>query len=173
MNTFTPYKGFLQLGYVTTNLDQALAIFSERYGIPEFMKLHDVHGTLDDGGQLRFHVGLAYVGDTQIELIEPCGGQDGLYRDFLPQTGFAIRFHHISQLLDSQDEADQLLQTVAARGLRIAYRSEREGLSRNIYTDHVATLGHYMEHMYFTDEGLKVFAKIPRSPGGARKGMKL
>jgi len=159
---YSPFSAFCQNAYVTTDFDRALALFRESYGIPRFFELRDGEMETGPGRCARVHVGFAWVGRLQIELIQPLGGCDDLYRDSLPMDGFAMRFHHTCQLIGSEAEYEALLRDVERRGLRIAAQGEHGGHVRYVYIDARAELGHYLEHTWYTPAGLALFEQVPR-----------
>lgn len=160
---YSPFSNFCQNAYVTTDFDQALAHFRERYGIPRFFELRDGEMETAPGRYAGVHVGFAWVGRLQIELIQPLGGFDAIYREGLPEDGaFAMRFHHTCQLVESEAEYETLLLDIEQRGLAIAAQGQHGGHVRYLYIDARAELGHYLEHTYYTPAGLALFEQVPR-----------
>jgi hypothetical protein len=160
--------GFDQIAYVTNDLAQACATFRD-YGIPRF---HIVERELDamvrgERGTLRLGLALAAVGDVEIELIEPRGGRADLYTELLPRDGrFAVALHHlrvrVSGTLDDWERARAALVAAAAP---IALEGGREGV-RFVYVDDRARLGHYTEHVWFSEgERARRADVIPRYEG--------
>jgi hypothetical protein len=145
-----PLLGSLfQRAYVTTDLDRAVRVFSERYGVSEFVPFPNIHSHHTDGMESELNVALSYAGDTMIELIEPAGGDDRLWRDHLSSNGFQIRFHHNGFLVDSEAE----LLALAARSDGPTLRLQGISLgTRFLYLDSVAELGHYLEYVLPTPE---------------------
>src|SRR5262249_11128200 len=135
-----PLLGSLfQRAYVTTDLDRAVQVFTQRYGVAEFVPFPNIHSHHADGTESDLNVALSYAGDTMIELIEPAGGDDHLWRDHLSGNGFQIRFHHNGFLVEGEAE----LLAIAARPDGPAPRLQ--GISvgtRFLYLDSVAELGH-------------------------------
>ncbi len=69
----------------------------KNFGIPEFQINLDVPLEMRDG-VAKCHFALDFIGETQIELIQPAGGADAVYRDALPTTG-NMRLHHVGVLI--------------------------------------------------------------------------
>jgi hypothetical protein len=160
---YSPFSNFFQIAYVTTDFDRCLEVFRERYGIGSFFEIRNGEMETNPGARAQIHVGFAWAGDVQIEIIEPLGGADAIYRDALPAgDGFAMRFHHICQRVESEQAFEELLQLIAKNDLKIAGRGEHEGMVRYLYLDERAELGHYLEHTYHTPAGEKMFEQVPR-----------
>lgn len=158
---------FFQIAYVVSDLEQAMRAFRALQGIERFQTNRDVKISTR-AGPANLHFALAFVGAQQIELIEPAGGADGVYRDALPREGFAMRLHHLGHLTRSDDEWRHIQAAVAASGRETAVAGtfEHEGvaLMHYLYVDTRAELGHYLEYMCQTEAGRDLFAAVPRFP---------
>jgi Glyoxalase/Bleomycin resistance protein/Dioxygenase superfamily len=157
--------GFFQIAYVTNDLEQAVRALGALYGIGRFQVNRGAQ--IETGaGIATAHFALAFVGEQQIELIEPAGGVDSVYREPLPVTGFAVRMHHAGRLITNAEEWDRVCSSVAAGGLatpvRGVYCHEGVPLMHYVYADTRAVLGHYLEFMYRTVAGRDIFAQVPR-----------
>ena len=161
---YTPFQKFFQIAYVSNDFDRALGVFRERYGITRFFEMRDVPMQVGPDDCCRVSVGLVWVGSIQLELITPMGGSDAVYRDLLPADGsrFALRMHHVCQRIDSNAEFDATLAAIEQSGARIAAIGEAPGLVRYVYVDQREVLGHYLEHTFYTKEGLEMHAAVPR-----------
>lgn len=158
----TPIPGFHQVAYVTTDFDRALKVFAEVHRAKKFMELRDMRYPTGPGRVAHCNIGLAYVGATELEVIQPLGEDVQIYRDFLPRDEFAIRFHHISRF---QTRADYDAQYAAFEkmGKRIPIVGDFEGRASYFYADFRAELGHYIECITFTPEGREWVKEIPRN----------
>lgn len=163
MNTPGSFSGLFQMAYVTTDIDQAIAHFAEHQGIGQFLVLRDLPIQTGPGREATLNVALAYAGDWQVELIEPRGGDDLIYRQPLPQSEFGLAFHHVAQSVPSAE----VLARIRAEQLRLGHAIVIEGKSPGnldyFYSDHRQTLGHCIEHCYYTEQGLAFLAQIPRN----------
>ena len=156
---------FSQLAWVSNDFDRALGELRGRLGIERFLELRDLpYMVRADGAEAVCHVALAYSGGLQIELIEPRGGLDGVYRDALPEDGgFALRFHHFAQALPSQ-EALEDMRGAAAQDWAIPVEGSHPNGMTYFYADLRPLLGHYVEYTWSTPEFLKgLDAAIPRN----------
>lgn len=161
---FAPYKGFLQIAYVTTDIDRALSQFAAKYGVPSWLQLRNLEIETGKDRSCRAHVALSYVGPTQLEVIQPLGGDDTVYRHGLPEQGYAVRLNHLAQLIESEAEFEAIHDEVVAKGIPVAiYGTGGGGTARYFYTDHRESLGHYLEHVWYSPQGLAFLREqIPR-----------
>jgi catechol 2,3-dioxygenase-like lactoylglutathione lyase family enzyme len=161
--TLATLSGFLQVAYVTTDVEAAIEFFRTRHGVAHWARLCPIEIETLPGRAATLNIALAYVGAVQIELIQPLAGHDLVYREPLPADGFAIRFHHLAQLIDTEEAYERQRQDVAAQGVRIAVEGQSPGLARYFYSDHRDTLGHYIEHIHYSPTGLAGLAQLPRN----------
>ncbi|CAB3739200.1 hypothetical protein LMG27174_06534 [Paraburkholderia rhynchosiae] len=161
--TLSPFSGLHQIAYVTTDISQAIDYFAHKYNVPKWLELREIEIESMAGRKCTQNVALAYVGAIQLELIQPLLGDDHVYRDALPETEFAIRHHHVAQLIATEADFARQRDELAAQGVRIVIDGEAKGMARYFYTDHRATLGHYLEHTWFSPAGLAGMAKVPRN----------
>ncbi len=137
-----------QVSYVTNDIERALGVFREVYGVENFMDTGRVTFTMGSGEVVDFRVALAYVGEMQFEIIQPFGGAVQCYLDVLPSDGsFAIRFHHLSFRARSRDEVETLKQAARDSGHPLGYTGTF-GDSAFFYADARGRLGHFLEYTY-------------------------
>lgn len=157
---FDPSKGLLknehfQVAYVTTDLDKACEIFTERFGIADFA---DLEGDMPSGGYIR--VKLAWVGSTMYELIACTGPGTEMYNERLPEADFGLHFHHLGFLVHNETAWDQLLRTIYGGGWDIRQMNNTEGFMRHCYIE-VPEVGHYYEYILPEPAGIEFFEKVP------------
>ena len=137
-------KGHMQNAYVTHDLDQAVALISERYGVTDWQILAPdmTVKTLAGEQPMVVRVGSAWLGGLNLELIQPVSGYVDHYVNMLPaDKGDPVpRFHHIS--LRRDDEAPVSIKD-AIPSLVFVYLDAR------------ATLGHYLEFTWKSPEAWK------------------
>jgi catechol 2,3-dioxygenase-like lactoylglutathione lyase family enzyme len=89
---------FFQVAYVTPDLTKAEAWFEKLLGVTSFFRMENV----TFGPECSFrgrpadctaHLSVGWLGDTQIELIEPVRGES-LYAEFLADPGPGL--HHVA-----------------------------------------------------------------------------
>ena len=97
-----------QFGYVTTDLDRAVAFMSERFGLEHCLKLPAGGATFlvgDEPAEWDARFAMGARGGKIVELIEPVAGHVDFYTRVLPPDGsFAVRLHHIATFIDNGDE---------------------------------------------------------------------
>ena len=103
------YRPVFQTGYVTQDLDRAIALFTETQGVEKWFRPPGFQLPSPDGGDMEIEIAMAFLGPTMIELIACKGGNDGLYRQILPDDRFAVRLHHLAFRLNSDAEWDEML----------------------------------------------------------------
>jgi Glyoxalase/Bleomycin resistance protein/Dioxygenase superfamily len=139
-----------QNAYVTTDMDQALAIWRDQFDVPAFYVFTNDAPGLESSHPYRLKIALAIVGGTEIELIEPLDG-NAMYSDPLPKDGsFALCLHHICMRIDGpMANFDAHLASLDPVRHPEVYRGGMAELMRFAYTDERTTLGHYIEHVWF------------------------
>lgn len=160
----SPFAGLLQIAYVTNDIDQAIAVFAERHKVPNWAVMRDHDINTRPGQNATMQIALAFVGPLQLELLQPSGGDDAIYREALPASGFALHHHHFAQLIDSEAAFEQQRRDMLAQGAGpLRMDGEAAGMARYFYVDQRATLGHYTEHIWYSPEGLAAMQHVPRN----------
>jgi hypothetical protein len=159
-----------QVAYVTNDMDRALKLFADQYGIARFHPLLTGEEPAQPGG-MRLRIGLANVNGTEVELIQPLGDGSNLYADALPKDGrFALKLHHLCIRIEGPIEnwerhraaIDETLHPVALEGVYGDYL-------RVVYTDERDHLGHYLEHLWMAPGVLAAMAeRVPSFPEDGR-----
>jgi hypothetical protein len=143
-------QGHYQNAYVTRDIEEALAIFRERYGVQDARYFTaETEVTTPAGTAIAVNkIAFIWIGDLQYELIEPVSGPVDLYREAVPAQG-GLRFHHIC--MRTQDWEGTLAE-VERQGLPIVYRGNSSSGLKFIYADARDTLGHYLEFVWAPPE---------------------
>ena len=149
-------SGFSQLAYTTNDLEQALAIYAEHYGIPSFHRLdaHIVARVGDREGSAELKIALANVRGVNIELMEASHDVGGFFTSAISgRSGFAFALHHVCQRLEgSISNWDAHLTDLQMSGRQIAFYGDAGDYARLVFTDDRAMLGAYVEHLWMTPE---------------------
>ncbi len=157
-----------QNAYVTTDMDQALALWRDVFDVSSFYVFANDGPGMEYSHPYRLKIALANVAGTEIELIEPLDGNP-MYSDALPTDGsFAIRFHHVCMRIDGGlADFEAHMASLDPVTHPVVYRGGMADLMRFAYTDERATLGHYIEHVWF-DAGFyqQMASAIPKFPVG-------
>ena len=98
----------------------------------------------------------------EIELIQPLDGDVGIYRNFLPKEGFGIRFHHLCELFENDEEFDNRFESYRKLGKLFPVVGELPGMARYYYCDFCAELGHYIEGAVFEKEARAAKQLFPK-----------
>ncbi len=156
-----------QLGYVTTDLDRAMAELGSRLGLDHCLSLPSAGATFMAGEDVvpweaRFAMGAR--GGLIVELIEPVSGEVGFYRDALPADGsYAVALHHLATFVPAGDfEWERIGALLAGAGLRFDYTMVIPGRVRAGYVDARGVLGHFLEVCQLQREDLDFFEGLVR-----------
>ena len=156
--------GFFQVAYVTTELERAIRELGALYGPQRFQVNRGVE-IETSAGTARADFALAFVGQQQLELIQPTGGADGAYRDVLPKDTYGTCLHHFGRLITEASEWDSVRASVLASGYPTpvggTFCQNGVPLMHYVYADTRRQLGHYLEFMYRTEAGRDIFAQVP------------
>ena len=154
-----------QFGYVTNDVDRAVAFMSERFGLEHCLKLPAGGATFlvgDEPAEWDANFAMGSRGGTIVELIEPVAGHVDFYTRVLPPDGsFAVRLHHIATFIDSgEQEWKRVGGLLAASGLKIDYTVLIAGRVRAGYVDTTAELGHWLEICQLQREDIEFFSAL-------------
>jgi len=162
----TALSNLMQVAWVTPDLDRTMAQFSEIYRVPEFFVTDASYPArlFEETGEMKLRLALANVDNMQIELIQPIGGGvDRIYREALPTDGrHANVFHHVCvQIYGPRENWDTYLANLK-KEKPIDYTGDFGPGVQFVYTDERATLGIWLEHVWFEPEYFKqLSAAIP------------
>jgi hypothetical protein len=146
----------MQVAWVTPDLERSLEMFREIYRVPEFLVLDADFPAVVFGetGPMKLRLALANVDAIQLELIQPIGlGVNRLYRDVLPADGsFANVFHHVCVKVGGPVEDWEPYVASLGAERPVAFSGDLGDHARVCYTDERATIGMYVEHVWFSPE---------------------
>jgi len=154
-----------QFGYVTTDLDRAVAFMSERFGLEHCLKLPAGGATFlvgDEPAEWDAKFAMGARGGHIVELIEPVAGHVEFYTRVLPPDGsFAVRLHHIATFIDTGDEEwERVRALLSASGLTVDYTVLIQNRVRAGYVDTTAELGHWLEICQLQREDIDFFNSL-------------
>jgi Glyoxalase/Bleomycin resistance protein/Dioxygenase superfamily len=155
------FKNVFQIAYVTNDLPRAVSLFRSEQGVGELATFDDFTLDVRGGGAAVINVALGYVGETQLEIIEPVSGDVELYRAWLSDE-FAVRHHHFCHRLDSVEELDTVRARYEESGYAIALDASL-GETRLFYADTTQLLDHYQEYAWVDSEAERFMAALPRN----------
>jgi hypothetical protein len=142
---------FDQISYVTNDIDHAVAMFEEQYGVVGWtVNLTEFDAVVrQESGRIRINLGTALIDDIRIEIISPVADLGGLYTDCLKGGAtFQLHFHHTGAIVRGPDDAwRERAAELERRG--VVHMTGHIGESiRFIYADERPFLGHMVEHFW-------------------------
>lgn len=142
-----------QMAYVTTDLDEALRRMDEAFGLSAFLVLNTVDNPTHPE-QPALKLALVRTAGTEFEVIQPLGYNDAVYSDPLPKDGsFAMLFHHIGVTVHGTlEDFEEYRAGIDTQAHPIVVDGWFADKVRWFYTDDRATVGHYIEHCWFSPE---------------------
>jgi hypothetical protein len=161
-STHLPEAGLYQLAYVTNDFEQALERCAAIHGAREFAKLNRINIDLGAGRKVVCNLALAWVGTTQLEVIQHLEGEIAIYAEGLPSAGFGLKLHHLARLHATRAEVEAQAAKYHSEGRAVPIDAEEPGWGRYCYADFRPELGHYIEHSWFTPRALEWQAGLPR-----------
>lgn len=165
MPSLPPWATFAdlyQIGYVATDADRAMELFREHHGIPAFKDVGPLNLKLDGGGTVTIRIAMCFVDKLQIEIIQPIGGADHIYRSALPASGFGMVLHHLARRVETLEALEAMRAELVRKGETIAISGGDPKMSRFFYVDARPTLSLYVEYLYISPERLAVHSAFPR-----------
>ena len=141
--------------WVTNDMDRALAIFTDRYGIAAFRQ---IAGDMPGGGHIR--VAFAWAGGQVLEVICASGLGTEFYNELLPDDEFAIRFHHLGFIVHDEAGWRDLKADLREGEWPIAHQS-LTGTFIDAYYVKAPELGHYLEYVRPLQAGIDFYASVP------------
>jgi hypothetical protein len=158
---------FFQLAYVTSDLNRAVAFLQKDMGIEEFMIINEARMQIhqqDHSTEAILRVALAYVGNVMIEIIQPLSGAVEIYQNAIKNDKFTLKFHHIGILVNGQSENwDSTVSELISKKQQFAVSGEFGTAAKFGYVDQRDTLGHYVEYVHFSEEGLQFISQVPQN----------
>ncbi len=154
-----------QLGYVTTDLDRAIAFMTERFGLEKQRHLPSDTATFlagDTPVPWEVKVAMGARGGLIVELIEPVAGEIDFYTRVLPPDGsFAVRLHHVATYTaPGEDEWRKIETLLAEASLTVDYTVLIPDRVRAGYVDTTAELGHWLEICQLQPQDTEFFAQL-------------
>jgi hypothetical protein len=154
-----------QFGYVTTDLDRAMEVLADRYGLEHCVKITTAGSSFfvgDEPAEWEGRFAMGARGGPIIEVIEPVSGAVDFYRRFLPDDGsFAVRLHHLATFVDTgDDEWERIRAILRGSDLDFDYTVVIPGRVRAGYVDTSADLGHLLEVCQLQHDDIALFSSL-------------
>lgn len=153
----------LQIAYVTNDMDEAIAVFRKKYGVLDFLVLESDYEVVTPRGpeQCIVKFAWAWVGDTQVELVQTNGGECRIYDEPLPKDRFAVVHHHYGHLVYGMEDWGHFRGEVDASEFTIAIEGALESCHW-VYLDARPLLGHYIEYSFMGPDLIKLQSQVPQ-----------
>jgi hypothetical protein len=143
-----PFR-LIHAAYVTGDLRSGMRRLAGMFGIEEFM-VYPTGAVGVPGGQAMLDVAIADANGAAVEVIQPVGGMDDVYRRALPADPTDIAFHHVASRIADQAEWDMVMEAIDRHGLDVLVRGDDDGFSY-VYIDTRKQLGHLLEFIWFSN----------------------
>ena len=136
-----------QTCFVVTDLEASIKDWTEKLKVGPFLVFESFVMNDKDGAPLPFDIkiGLAYSGDSFIELIQPNDDRPSIYSEVAANGG---GFHHIAKLTRDLDAS---IAESEAAGHPLAVLGHFEPNNRLAYVDARSTYGGYMEYVEYNE----------------------
>ena len=142
-----------QNAYVTHDIEKAIALLESRYGIQGLFPMDVEVDVVCPGPEktLNMRLAFAWVGKTQIELIQPLSGCIQHYVDSLPtgKTDYRPCFNHIAM---RRDDLGAMQREIESMKLPVLFEGGDPNGLRFTYVDARAELGHLLEYVWTTPD---------------------
>jgi hypothetical protein len=117
-NWASPMSGAAQLGFVVSDLDSALAHWTQTMGVGPFVVFEDAakgRTVMHRGRQTTVDITLcvAHAGDVQIELIHQKGAGESPFTEFLGRGGDGL--HHLAFCVEDLSSSSDRMETAGYR----------------------------------------------------------
>lgn len=140
-----------QNAYVTRDVDKAVADFRRHADVRTLFEIETpvrVWTPQGEGSGVQ-KLAFVWVGDLNLELIEPKEGDVlAIYRDALRDDD-RLSFHHVCHVVD---DWDALMARVADQPFPVVLKGGTPGMLEFVYLDARDWLGHYIEYVWMAPE---------------------
>lgn len=119
-----------QIAWVTSDLDATEKALTGLLGVRKWVRMPHVHFAPDtcsyrgEPADFVANISLSYLGDMQLELIEPVRGQN-IYSDFLRDSGPGL--HHICIEAENIERFAEMLSDATGRGAVVVQQGVMPG----------------------------------------------
>ena len=153
----------VQTAWVTNGLEATETALTGLLGVTKWVRLPDIHfapescSYHDAPADFVANISLSYLGDMQLELIEPVRGPN-IYSDFLQSNGPGL--HHICVEADTLDDFDAVLASAAEQGATVPQQGVMPGGLRFAYLSAPQYGVPFVELAHFSHEMRQFFNYI-------------
>lgn len=141
-------------------------MFAENLGVTDFLvrppAIVDVD-TPAGSRRMELLLAFAFLGETQIELIQPLAGDVGTYTDVLPDYGFGTALHHLGFVLAGElADWGEFRRSLEGSPHPLLFEGAVGDHTRFAYLDSALVLGHHLEYIWWSRERLAWLDEVPR-----------
>lgn len=141
-----------QNAYVTHDIEKAITLLQNRYGV-EGLAAGDLElDVVTERGaeKMAMRLGILWIDNLQIEVIQPVSGCIKHYTDSLPanKDDSSLRLNHIAM---RRDNLEQMQEEINNLGLPVLFKGDLNGL-HFVYVDARNELGHILEYVHTSPE---------------------
>ncbi|OBF52984.1 lactoylglutathione lyase [Mycobacterium sp. 852002-53434_SCH5985345] len=150
-----PVQSPTQIAWVTTDLDATETALTGLLGVRKWVRIPDVHFAPDSCSYLGkpadfvASISLSYLGDMQLELIQPVRGEN-IYSDFLRESGPGL--HHICVEAESPGQFDAVLAEAVEFGAAVVQQGVMPGGIQFAYVSAPQAAVPFVEIAYIAPE---------------------
>lgn len=150
-----PVQSPTQIAWVTTDLGTTETALTGLLGVKKWVRIPEVHFAPDACSYLGkpadfvASISLSYLGDMQLELIQPVRGQN-IYSDFLRDSGPGL--HHICMEAETPQQFDAVLAGAAESGAAVVQQGVMPGGIRFAYLSAPQAAVPFLEIAYIAPE---------------------
>ena len=162
MGALSAFGRIFQLGYVTDDLDHAIHAYRS-LGVTQF-RIVEVGAAAGRPGPYGARIGMAWLGELMVELIQPVGAPAPVYVDDLPPPGSRrCTFNHVGLAVRDRAAWDGLTAELERQSLPIAWHGSDPARFDVAYVDTRPLIGHYSEFIHVCPLLAEMFAQVPRN----------
>jgi catechol 2,3-dioxygenase-like lactoylglutathione lyase family enzyme len=150
-----------QVAWVVDDIETSEQWFTDAFGVARWHRFPDVHFGPDlcryrgEPADFVIHVSIGYLGDQQLELIQPVSGRS-LYVEHLERSGPGL--HHVAWVPEDLDAA---VAEASSRGLAITQEGAfAGGAMRFVYLDGSAGGAPHIELLELAPELEAFFGRL-------------
>jgi hypothetical protein len=153
-----PMGGFYQFGYVTREIEPALATLGAMFGISKVRRRRSSEW---------METAHAWTGRTMIEVIAPGEDAPPLFTQYLPARAGVLQLHHLGHRIETAGDWAYLEQAIHDHQLEVPFAgSLMDGQLHYAYVDTRAALGIYTEYVCLSGAALRIYDDVPQSHCG-------
>lgn len=155
----------VQIAWVTSDLDATESALTALLGAKKWVRMPDVRFTPEscvyrgEPADFAANISLSYVGDMQLELIEPVRG-DSIYAEFLRDNQAGL--HHVCMRADTPEDFMAAVDDAGAKGAEVVTRGVMAGGMEFAYLSAPGAGVPYVEIAYIPESIQSFFDHIKR-----------